>query len=485
MAASKDKTINIPSATRRTVGLGISALRAPGRSTRWLLLLGAVALLWPVYVYGSSQVAWLVATSLLAALAFDLSTARSPLLAGLLLGVVALLGTEANGDLAAGHAPLGTLRTLDLVVLAALVPRLLELRPRAKMWWTSTPTLLILVLLAYATVLWAVHGQPVDSLVRADVRLTGLVLATWLAVRELRPWDVRWVARGTAILVLLVAAKAAALYVSGYWTIGTYDRVQAATVQPAGESLRLILVGGDSLMIVAPACLVALAYGVGRRTDVWLLAAAGGAALVGLLISGTRSSLLIALLLLGAVAAFAALHRGGRTQSWRGAAAIVVAGGLLVLGASAMGVTGRLVQQDAPGTGLDFRRQEIRSFLELPPQRIAFGQGFGGRYEGRSVLGGAVAAGWSHAFPVFIALKVGLFGLLVIVGLLAVLAQRTVRAYARHEAGDDRALLLCGASAIIGVLVMSLTLGRVALPEGAIVLVLGLTLLSSVQTSRP
>jgi hypothetical protein len=458
---------------------GLTRLSRPTRPTIWLILLGAVAVLWPLYVYDSSQAAWLAATALLAVLSWDLAAVRSPLLAALLLGVVAILGTEVNGDLAAGHAPLGTLRTLDIVVAAALAPRLLDVRTAAKLRWPSAPVLLILALLAYALVLWGLNGHPTDNLVRADVRLVGLAFATWLAVRQLGPWKIEWVARACAALVLLTAAKAVALYVNDYWTIGTYDRVQAATVQPDGETLRLILVGGDSLMIVAPAGLLALAFGVSRGSTRWLLGIAGGGAFVGLLMSGTRTSLLIALLLLAGIAVFEVLRRNRRALSWRSIIGIVVAGSVLATSATAMGITGRLLEKDAPGTGLDFRRQEIRSFLDLPLKDIVVGQGFGGRYVGRSVLGTPVEAGWSHAFPAFIVLKVGLIGLFATVVLLVAAARSTVRAYVRDGAPGDRGLTMCGAAAVIGVLAMSLTLGRVALPDGAMMLVLGLAMMPS------
>lgn len=450
--------------------------RAPG-SVLWYLVVGAVATLWPVYVFGSSQVAWLASTVLLAGLAWDLSRRRSPLLAALLLGVVAILGTEASGELAAGTAPLGPLRTLDAVVFAALLARLPELWSLPRNWRPSAPVMLVFGIAAYAVLLWVLNGLPTDGVARADVRLAGLMIITAFAVKDLRPWKPVWVARAAAVLVLLTAVKAGALYLADYWTIGTYDRIQASTVQPPGEALRIILVGGDSLLIVAPACLLALAGAVSGRMDRWLVGVAGASAFVGLLISGTRSSVLVAVLLLVGLAVYEAQRRRLISTHW---VAIGLAGGVLLLGgAVAMGVAQRFWQSDAPATGLDFREQELRSFLDLPPRDLILGQGFGGRYVGKNVLGAQVEAGWSHSLPVFIALKIGVVGLLGVGVLLIAAARRTAGAYRRSAGPETRAMIACAAIALVGTLAMSLTLGRAALPEGAVIIVLSLAMLAA------
>lgn len=436
----------------------------------------ALAIVWPFYVYDSSQVAWLMGTGLLAALACDLSARRDPLLAALLLGVVAVLGTEVSGDLAAGTAPLGSLRTLDVILVAAVAPRLGDLWPPRM---PSIPVLALLAVTGYAVLLWAANEHPTDSLVRTDVRLGGLAAATWFVVRDLGPWRLAWVARAGAVVVLLTAAKAVALYASDYWTIGTFDRVQSSTVQPPGDALRVILVGGDTLMIIAPACLLALAYAVFGRTDRWLLAAAGGGAFLGLLISGTRTSLITAVALVIGVAAARLVERRRVTLTRRTAMIVILAAGALLAGAAASGTLERLFQSDAPGTGLDFRRQEIRSFLDLPVRDVLLGQGVGGRYIGKSAIGQPVEAGWSHAFPVVIALKAGVIGILAMALLLGAAAVRSALEFGRSRHPENRAMMACGATAVMGILLMSLTLGRAALPEGAVILVLGLAMLTA------
>ncbi|MFP5362091.1 MAG: O-antigen ligase family protein [Thermoleophilia bacterium] len=463
-------------AVRRTT---FSRLSASSRSIAWMLLLVGAVAAWPVYVYGSSQVAWLAATILLAALGWDLSRRRSPLLAALLLGVVAVLGTEATGELAAGTAPLGSLRTLDAVVLAAVLPRLGEHWRLVKRPRLSMPVVLILSIAAYAVVMWALNGLAVDGPARADLRLAGLATLAWLALRGLAPWNLRWVARAVATVVLLTSAKAVALYLSGYWTIGTFDRAQASTVQPPGEALRIILVGGDTLMILAPACLLALGCAVRGRADRWLLSVAGSSACLALLISGTRSGLVIAALLFGVVAAFEAHGRGLAPVRWWAAAFAVAV--LLAGGAIAMGVAQRFWQADAPATGLDFRKQEIQGFLDLPIRDLLLGQGFGGRYTGKNVLGAEVETGWSHSLPVFITAKIGVIGLVAVGVLLIAAALTTADAYRRTSDPGVRGMIELAAVAVVGTITMSLTLGRAALPEGAVILVLGLTML---QTSK-
>jgi O-antigen ligase len=332
-------------------------------------------------------------------------------------------------------------------------------------------------LLVYSVALWLANGHPLDGNTKADVRLIGLVLAGWLAMRDLSP-TLRGVAITLAGVTLAAAAKAVALYIDGYWVIGTFDRMQAASVDSGGH-LRIILVGGDSLMIVAPACLLACAGSVKSRRERALLLAAGLASMAGLLLSGTRTSVLVAGALAALVGAYQLVRLHGAKLRGRTATALVALLLAVGVGAAATGTAQRFTTPDAPGVGLNFRKEEVKSFLRLPARDLIFGQGFGGSFLGKSSTGLAVQSGWSHAFPVWLVLKTGCAGLVGWLALLAFAARVTVRRLRTPRDGADRALVLCGAAAVLGTLIMSLTLGRAALPEGALSIVIGWALVAS------
>jgi hypothetical protein len=117
--------------------------------------------------------------------------------------------------------------------------------------------------------------------------------------------------------------------------------------------------------------------------------------------------------------------------------------------------------------GINFRIDETRSFFRLPHRDLLLGQGFGGRFEGKDVNGLPVVAGWSHTLPVWIGLKVGLVGLAAIMIAIILLLQRGFAAIRAkgvlHHSEHALAAVL-----IVGLLLMSLTINRIALPEGAI-----------------
>src|SRR5205085_5926783 len=108
---------------------------------------------------------------------------------------------------------------------------------------------------------------------------------------------------------------------------------------------------------------------------------------------------------------------------------------------------------------------------------LILGQGFGGRFIAPGPFGSPVLTGWSHVFPLWIVLKVGIIGLGVLLAAGGVSAWRLIR-QGRERRGHGVAL---GAVIVVGIMAMSLTLGRAALPDGAMLLGLAAALLTGVQ----
>jgi O-antigen ligase len=192
-------------------------------------------------------------------------------------------------------------------------------------------------------------------------------------------------------------------------------------------------------------------------------------------LSQTRTSALVALALV-ALALIAALLRG-RPRGLAGAIALIgVIGGLGLAVALLHSAVSRLTTREPPHVGLNFRREEVESFLRLPTRAKVLGQGFGGHFVGRDVNGHSANSGWAHELPVWIALKAGIPGLLGAGLALVILAMRAVRAL---RCAVDRRVVLAGGVLVLGLIAMSITLDRLALPEGTTLFTIGVFLISA------
>jgi hypothetical protein len=286
---------------------------------------------------------------------------------------------------------------------------------------------------------------------------------------------------GIVFLAPLIAAKAVGVRVAGLFTIGAYDRLQTASLPGVRLSeLRVVVLGGDTLLVVcAPAALLALS-----RARSWLersvLLVCLAAALGTLAISATRTGLLVGITLTAGVGV-ALLIRDMLREVRPGRIALVGLCAALALAAfvgvsARTGALDRFTTADTPHVGLNFREDELRAFFRLPTGDILTGQGYGGRFTGKDPNGRPVVTGWSHAFPAWIALKAGIVGVIAALTLLVVAARRAVTRLSRG--GDAGVLAELGVVIVLGVLLISLTLGRAALPEGAILLGVAASLIS-------
>jgi hypothetical protein len=446
---------------------------------RWLAP-GGVALLcvfWPLFVFTGSQADYVISLAGACITAAALARTRSSLLVGFVAGLIALVGPEVNGQLGNGHATLGSLRLVDAatavgaasVMIVALRARRPAFAPRR----LGALALLSLVAVAYATTRWAIVGHRVDAFLRTDLRLLALAALVWLIAAHCRRGGSRPILWSLVIAGSLAAAKAAAIHLSGVYAIGAFDRLQASDLYSAGR-LRTILIGGDTLMILVPALAVLLASDTRRVTLRVALAICALACMSALGLSATRTSALVALgLIFVALAAMGVIARRHLSRWPIAACAVLI---VLVVGVALVGGTGsRLTQADAPHVGLNFRKDEINSFLRTDAGTKYLGQGLGGRFMGKDVNGKPALTGWAHELPVWIALKTGILGLVCAGLALAVLTRRVVRGL---REGIDRIQILAGAVVVLGVVAMSMTLDRAALVEGAVPLVIGVFLIS-------
>jgi hypothetical protein len=469
----------------------------PGGLEAWAWgALATIAIAWPVFVFGGSQVAYLLTALAASGLAVGLALRRSRLLVLLVVGELVLIGSEVGGHLGHGSAPLGSLRLLDITLLVALAtlgasalaseaekgPLLerLGMHVRQTDWRDvarrAPGAALLAGAVVWAGLMWLAHGHHLDSLLRPDLRVLGLGIATWIVVATCRRPPPGDLALSLPLFALPVAAKAFAISASTLYVIGANDRLQAALVATPSEGRRVILIGGDTYLILVPA-MVLFAFGhVRDRRLRAVLVACALAALGGLLISATRTGLLIALGLIVCVVGASLVGRR-RVGISRGMAAVTLACIAVVgIGAWQSGFVDRLnIEKDAPHAGINFRTDEVRSFAHLPAKDILFGQGFAGRFPTRSALDEPTISGWSHVLPVWIGLKVGLLGLAAACLAIYLLSKRALRLL--RLGGPPAREATLGIVIAAGMLLMSLTIDRAALPEGVPLLALGLALI--------
>jgi hypothetical protein len=442
--------------------------------------LAVLAVAWPLFVFTGSQASYVVSIIAACCAAAALARTRSSLMVGFLAGVMVLIGPEVNGQLGNGHAPLGSLRVLDAATAAAAIALfVLVLWPsrRAILARWRRPGALALVsatALGYASLRWAMEGHRVDSFLRTDLRLIVLAILFWFIVSNCRRGGARAILWCLVGVGLLAALKAAAIHYSGLYAIGADDRLQATNYYVSGRT-RTILIGGDTLLILVPAVIVLLAVAERSSRTRGALAAVGIVCLWALGLSATRTSVLVALGLMLVAAAVTLILARPRLSRWALAVGVVVT--VIVLGVAALGgAASRLTEAEAPHVGLNFRKDEINSFLRASATTKYLGQGLGGRFLGKNVNGQPVLTGWAHELPVWIALKTGIFGLLCASLALAIMLRRALGALRRV---GDRVPVLAGAVIVLGLVVMSMTLDRLALPEGIFPFIVGVFLIST------
>jgi hypothetical protein len=430
--------------------------------------------LWPAYVFTGSQWSYVLATIAAAIAAVGFARRRSALVVVFLLAMLALIGTDVNGELGKGAAALGSLRIFDVAVAAAALAAgwaaRRDLPPLSRP--RSDLTLLALGAGAYLVLRWVTSGHGFDIYLRTDVRLVVLAVLAWVVGLRCREGGSRVLVCGLLGVGAAAAVKAGLIHATGTFAIGSNDRLQASSAIALGERRTILVGGGDTLLILVPAVAVLLAATAKRIRPRFAVAACGLGCLAALGLSGTRTSVLVALGL--AAVAGVALLRGRRRVTRRqltiAGVAVTCAIGVALLGAA----PARLFESDAAHAGINFRKDEIDHFFDLPLGDQLLGQGFGGRIPSSDALGRPVLSAWTHVLPVWLALKAGLPGMLAAVAACALLARRFAVGLRTIA---DPVPTLTGGLLILGLLVMSLTINRIALIEGGVLLAFAMSLL--------
>lgn len=438
-------------------------------------------LTWPAFIFDGGQFLYLVTMTLATACAALLGWSRTWLAALFVVALATVVGTEARGELGHGSSPLASVRLLDAALLAAVVglvaSHVAEAGARAmtaaivsRRGFRSVELWIVLGVTGWAAALWIVDGARRDALLRTDLRLVLLVCGTYLLARSVvaNHWS-RFVC-GLLALAPLLAVKAGLIYVTAFFTVGTFDRLQAAFLEL--PSKRVLLVGGDTLLILVPALAATMAlYTESPRRRV-LCALAAACSIGGVVLSGTRTSLLIVIVMVLAVFAVPLFQR--RIRPTAGSAIVVIVTVVaLAAGTFATGLAQRLAEPDKPHVGINVRAEEIRWVGQLPTRDLLIGQGLGGNFMAKDVNGMPVTSGWSHVLPVWIVLKVGVLGLLALVVALGLLARRALELIRVQRHGPA----LIGAQILGGLVLMSMTIGRLGQPEGAMLVAIAAVLL--------
>jgi hypothetical protein len=120
---------------------------------------------------------------------------------------------------------------------------------------------------------------------------------------------------------------------------------------------------------------------------------------------------------------------------------------------------------------------EIRTAAKLPAGDLAIGRGLGGTFVSKDVNGKVVTTAWSHVLPVWLVLKVGIVGTLLAGALLLLFIRRAAGGIRGPTPAAGAGLVI-----VLGLVAMSLTLGRIAQPDGAVLLGLGTALVTFAGT---
>lgn len=441
------------------------------------------AVVWTAFVFSGSLATYLGAVVIAMTTAAVLGARGSWFALMAVITAAMLVGTEARGDLGTTTSALGGVRLLDYMILAA-AGGALRYRwregdrpsvPAALAWlrrWAAP-----LALLAVLLVLWGINGARLDAQTNTDVRLVLIAAGTLVIARVTLPGNERAFLIAIASLTLLLVVKSIALHLSTLWTIGTDDRAQAVQV-PGPPDKRTILVGGDTLFILAPGIAAGFARRLTWRLADQLLLAIGAACLVGVLLSGTRTSLIIVVVtaLMGA-----SVNVGPRIR--RIPVRTLIVGGVLATvvlagGAIVSGVGERFAQGDGAHDGLNFRRDEVESIQKVGGVDFLIGQGLGGRFLSRDSAGNTISTPWSHVVLIWIILKIGVIGLVASLLLAGFLAIRLARGSPTLE---QRVALVLLAS----LLLMSLLIDRAALPEGVMIAIVCFVMLGWGSSTSP
>lgn len=390
-----------------------------------------------------------------------------------LLATAGVVGTGFAVEMGGAH-----LRVLDAVAFIGLAATLLRHLPAHRSpteLRTGLRLLAVIVLLGFI----GVFGNSFDS-VRADLFVLSYFPTAWMLAGEVAT-SPRWRPQLPTILtsVIAVTAVKAILLAAAPQSLSGPSSPWQAWSFPTSTGWRVILVGGDTFLLLGPALAVSL---LASRRAALRATLVVGLALAALAFSQTRTSVLIAILGIGPSLSFWWFNREVRQRAQRAIRLALLVLPLLVLVVAVRpdpvhDLTSRaLIRFDLRATGplgsvhhaLEQRQSETdAAAATLRDAHVFTGRGLGASYV--SPLSQSPST-WTHNIIVWIMLKVGLIGLIASAWLGVRYLRRTWRVRRLPQYSDAFELLPIP----LLLLLVSFTINRIISPEGMILLAIAI-----------
>jgi hypothetical protein len=379
--------------------------------------------------------------------------ARAALAVGLTL--IAVVGSETKA---------GPVLLTDATALLGLAGIASTSTTRLRITRPTCAHALPVAVLALALLIALADRTP-SALILADLHGVVLPFAFYVIARRAIP---RLGGDAVVIMVLLATALAAAkalaiALLSPSAAVGPDSIWQAYVIHDSLGIERVVLVGGDTLLALGPALCVTARRLPSLRAGRWvallvLTGLATGA-------TGTRTNIIAGTIALLAALALDRLESGRAAPVGRliagmlaGLTILVVAGFVVPVGGQdiAQGVTARFSSQSSIQQSLQYRADESARLEQALQGKMALGLGAGGTFvtEVPSAFGFELGPTlWAHNGYLWIMLKVGIVGLILLALSIWLVAMRLWQRRAQT-------LARAGLIWLMGILVLSISTNR-------------------------
>jgi hypothetical protein len=378
---------------------------------------------------------------------------------GVLTLLVVVLGSELY---------VGPIRLVDAAAFLSLVGAAVDSQARPIFRRPGLPQALIASLIALSAVVAFADAVPL-SLSHTDLHDALVPVAIYVTILR----TVRRVG-APAVLTFLIAAavlaslKAIAIAVlPGGTALGVSSLLQANVNQTALGSKRVILIGGDTVIALAPALCIAVrrlpALSHNRWVAAFLITAIGTA------ITVTRTNIIAATVAIVVAVAIEGLGTVGTGEFRRLAmgclvAVVALVGSSFIINVNGQSVAGSVVSRFSSTSNiaysLTYRSNEAARLLDTVRGHEVFGLGAGATFftEIPETVNGDTFATygrtlWAHDGYLWILLKTGLVGVAIFILAMGLTVFRLL-------AGPRSVLARAGLVSIAGVLVLSYTTNR-------------------------
>jgi len=375
----------------------------------------------------------------------------------------------------------GPVRLVDAVAILAVVGAASDLQAWEGLRRPRVPQSLTVALIGLGAMVALARGTPF-SLSHTDLHDGLLSIAIYVTVvRALQRMGAEAVVTILLGAAVLASVKAITLEVlPGASALGATSVLQTNVIQTVFGTKRVVLIGGDTIIALAPALCIAARRLPALRSGLWIGAFVITA--VGIAVTVTRTNIIAAAATVLVAVALEGLDTRGTTEFRRLSAGCAVA--LLALVAVSFTgngngrdiIQGAAVQLTSPADiaySLQYRSNEAARLTATLRGHELVGLGAGATYvttipatAGGSTFTTYGASLWAHNGYLWILLKAGIVGLALLATALIHVALQLLK--------SRRALLpRAGFVSIVGVLVLSYTTNRFDDPGGALLLALG------------